>query len=201
VVTPHVRTATLAEVERLGEVVATEFFLDPLSEWLVPDTSRRDDLLRGYFTHAIEIALGAGTVYVAGDFEGVAVWFDKSTPPPPPPADPEPEVVELCGDLAGNFHLIDELMYEAEPGEPAHDQLAFLVVEEKLRGQGIGSLLLDAHHARLDAAGLPAYLNATHPDSRRLYLRHGYHELAEAYHPPGGAPIWPMWRPPGAIAG
>jgi GNAT superfamily N-acetyltransferase len=197
VVKPDLRTATLAEADRLGEVVATEFFFDPLTEWLCPDSSRRDAIFPAYFGHAIEFALQAGTVWVAGDYDGVAVWFDKTTPPPPPPAEPEPEVVALCGDLAPKFHLIDQLMHEAEPAEPAHDQLAFLVVNEKLRGQGIGSLLLDAHHARLDDAGLPAYLNATHPDSRRLYLRHGYQELSDAYHPPGGAPIWAMWRPPG----
>lgn len=195
--TLDIRTATLAEADRLGEVVATEFFVDPLTEWLVPEAARRDDILPAYFGHAIEIAVQAGTVYVFGDVEGVAVWFDRTTPAHAPPPEPEPEVVDLCGDLAPNFHLVDRLMHAAEPEQPAHDQLAFLVVREELRGQGIGSRLLDAHHARLDDAGLPAYLNATHPDSHRLYLRHGYRDLAEPYHPPGGAPIWPMWRPPG----
>jgi predicted N-acetyltransferase YhbS len=60
---------------------------------------------------------------------------------------------------------------------------------------GIGSALMARHHARLDLAGIPAYLEANHPRNRDLYLRHGYVSAAPI-RLPDGPPIWPMWRAP-----
>jgi hypothetical protein len=55
---------------------------------------------------------------------------------------------------------------------------------------------MDHTHARLDAEGLPAYLEATNPANQRVYRRHGYMDmnpfailLAE------GIPFYRMWRP------
>lgn len=190
-----VRIATAEDAERVGAVVAECFHDDPLTAWLLPDPADRPRILPSYFGAAGESAVEGGTVYVAGDFDAVAVWFDRTLPADPPPPEPDAHLTELCGPYAQNFHLVDKLMHEAQPSGPAHHQLAFLVVRESLRGRGIGGLLLERHHTILDDAGLPAYLDATHPDSHRLYLRHGYTDLADAYHPPGGAAIWPMWRP------
>jgi hypothetical protein len=55
--------------------------------------------------------------------------------------------------------------------------------------------LLDRHHARLDQAGLPAYLEANHPRNRDLYARHGY-RVRSVIELPDGPPLWTMWRSP-----
>jgi GNAT superfamily N-acetyltransferase len=60
---------------------------------------------------------------------------------------------------------------------------------------GIGSALLAAHHATLDAAGLPAYLEASGNRSRALYLRHGYTDTGPPVQLSGGPALYPMWRP------
>jgi predicted N-acetyltransferase YhbS len=77
-----------------------------------------------------------------------------------------------------------------------HHYLAFLAVRPSRQCRGIGSALLDRHHARLDDAGVPAYLEANHPRNRELYLRHGYRDRAEIQLPDGGPAVWPMWREP-----
>ncbi|GAA2617132.1 hypothetical protein [Paractinoplanes durhamensis] len=51
-------------------------------------------------------------------------------------------------------------------------------------------------HARLDADGIPAYLEATGVDNRRLYRRHHYTDMS----PPtigvaDGISLYRMWRP------
>jgi hypothetical protein len=48
---------------------------------------------------------------------------------------------------------------------------------------------------RCDREGVRAYLDATSERNRRLYERHGF-EAEEAFAPPGGPPLWPMWRQP-----
>lgn len=55
-----------------------------------------------------------------------------------------------------------------------HWYLTDLAVDPGSQGLGIGSALLRDRLAKVDADGLPAYLEATTPASRRLYERHGF---------------------------
>lgn len=199
-VIPEIRLATPADARQVGETIADAFHDDPVTRWVVPPPEDRPSVLPGYFGAAGETAIETGSVYVAGDFAAVAVWFDATTPPPPPPSTPDPAMVGLCGRYAENFHLLEKLMHDAQPSKPAHHHLAFLAVRDGLRGHGIGSALLARHHEQLDTEDLGSYLDASSPRSRRLYLRHGYHDLPGPCHLTDGTPLWPMWRPPGGGA-
>jgi predicted N-acetyltransferase YhbS len=79
------------------------------------------------------------------------------------------------------------------PTDP-HHYLAFLAVRPDKQNLGIGSALLAKHHARIDAAGIPAYLEANDARNRDLYLRHGYTFDAMIWLPDDGPPVWPMRR-------
>ena len=108
-----------------------------------------------------------GDVYVAGDGDGVAVWF----PPGPMPDIPDYDerLAAACGPYTARFVELDEQMHKAHPTDPDHAYLAFLTVEAPARNRGIGSALLEAHHRRLDADGTPAYLDASGlPEPRAL---------------------------------
>ena len=63
------------------------------------------------------------------------------------------------------------------------------------QGLGLGSALLRATLVGVDAAGEPAYLEATSPDNRRLYERHGFQVVRELPLP-GGPSLFAMWREP-----
>jgi len=66
------------------------------------------------------------------------------------------------------------------------------------RNQGIGSALLERHHARLDRAGIQAYLEANDPQHRYRYRyrRHGHACRSVIQLPDGGPPLWSRWRVP-----
>ncbi len=68
------------------------------------------------------------------------------------------------------------------PHEP-HAHLVFLGVGPHAQGRGIGSAILKATLAPLDAAGTPALLEATTERNVALYVRHGF-EIAENLHLP-----------------
>jgi GNAT superfamily N-acetyltransferase len=70
-----------------------------------------------------------------------------------------------------------------------------LAVHPHHQRQGLGSALLRAHHATLDQAGLPAYLEASGTRGRALSLRHGYTDTGRPVQLPGGPAMYPMWRP------
>ena len=132
-----------------------------------------------------------------GDLVGVALWF-PFTRPIPPPRDYDARLKDGCGPAFDRIRELDAALEVHHPVH-AHHYLAFLAVRPDKQNLGIGSALLARHHARIDAAGIPAYLDANDIRNRDLYLRHGYTFDTMIQLPDGGPPIWPMHRRPKAL--
>ena len=73
-----------------------------------------------------------------------------------------------------------------------------LATEPGRRGQGIGTRLLAASLARVDADRLPAWLESTNRRNVALYERHGFRAVGVVELPDDGPPVTPMWRPANA---
>jgi GNAT superfamily N-acetyltransferase len=93
--------------------------------------------------------------------------------------------------------LLGQAMDAARPRRP-HEYLMLAGVLPGYQGKGLGTGLLNHHHAQLDSSGTAAYLEATSAGSRALYARLGYRDHAAPLYPGGvaGPVLWPMWRPP-----
>jgi ribosomal protein S18 acetylase RimI-like enzyme len=74
-----------------------------------------------------------------------------------------------------------------------HWYLPLIGVDPSQQGQGHGSALLEHTLARIDRARLPAYLEATNANNKRLYERHGFEEVGVIQYG-GSPPMWPMLR-------
>jgi ribosomal protein S18 acetylase RimI-like enzyme len=136
-------------------------------------------------------AFEAGTVDVAGE-HGAALWF-------PPGVEPDGAAIEA--------HLVETVpearlavlaegmaVQGAMHPEAEHWYLPWIGVVPAARGRGLGGAVLAKGLARADAAGMPAYLEATSPRNARLYARHGFAAtgtVAVAGYPA----IIAMWRP------
>jgi GNAT superfamily N-acetyltransferase len=205
--TPPIVRAGVREIHRVADLVATAFHPLEVAAWLVTDTDERQRALYGHFAIVIEHAMHHGEVLItdsgagdragnrAGALAGAAVWFPLDTPMPPI-VDYDRRLWLACGWHTDRFRLLDSTFANHHPVEP-HHHLALMAVHPNLQDRGIGSALLEHYHVRLDRAGLPAYLEASSPGSRRLYLRHGYTDYGEPIDLPGAGPrLSPMWRPP-----
>jgi GNAT superfamily N-acetyltransferase len=189
----NIRKATRADAALVADRIAEAFTGLDATAWLVPEPPERHRVLRDNFRIFVDYALDHGEVHIAGDGEGVAVWIfaEKELPPPP---DYERRLAAACGTYAERFAVLDALFEAHQPAGP-HHHLAFLAVRPDRQRAGIGTALLDHHHAELDRCGLPGYLDASSTGSRDLYARHGY-EVWEPFTLPDGTPFWPMYRPP-----
>jgi ribosomal protein S18 acetylase RimI-like enzyme len=170
-----------------------------VARWLMPDAKVRRESAPAYFEIFAEHAERYGEVYTSADEEtgelaGVALWF-PFTQLIPGPAEYDQRLKDASGSAFDRARELDAALEVHHPLEP-HHYLAFVAVHPDCQNRGIGSSLLDRHHARLDAAGLPAFLEANDPRNRELYRRHGYHDLTQIRLPDGGPTIWPMWRAP-----
>jgi ribosomal protein S18 acetylase RimI-like enzyme len=78
-----------------------------------------------------------------------------------------------------------------DPDEP-HVHLGPLAVDAHLQGQGIGSLIMQEHCRRLDAAGEVGYLETDKTENVRFYERFSFEVVGEE--PVIGVPNWFMRR-------
>jgi GNAT superfamily N-acetyltransferase len=205
--TIDIRRAGAGDAERLAGVIAEAFHDLPVSPWLVPDSDERARVYPAYFRVQIETSIAQGVVYEAsagqgsGDGDGVAVWLPMTGEHHEPPADYDERLVAACGTAVDQFRALEARMAQQHPGPP-HHYLALLAVHPKHQGTGLGSALLNHHHALLDAQGVPAYLEASSPRSREFYRRHGYRPhggplvMEDGAPPETGPAMWPMWRDP-----
>lgn len=188
-----IRRAGPDDAAEVAALVATAFAPLKATAWLLPDPSVRHGVMTADFLILVEHALKYGHVDLVDGGQAAAVWFDR-TAEVPEPEDYDRRLEEACGEATGRFRRLDELFEENHPEEP-HHHLALLAVDPPRQGSGLGSALLRHHHATLDGSGTAAYLEASSPSSRDLYLRHGY-EQRETFALPDGTKFWPMWRPP-----
>jgi len=184
--------------EEITTVLAAAMSDGPVARWLMPDTALRRQSSPEYFEIFAEHAVRFGEVYASvdpidGKLSGVALWFPL-TRVLPPPLDYDRRLKEVTGSAFDRTCELDAALEAVHPLEP-HHYLAFIAVRPDRQNLGIGSALLARHHARLDRAGLPAYLEANDPRNRELYLRHGYSSRPPIVLP-DGPPVWPMWREP-----
>jgi hypothetical protein len=178
----NVRPATQADHPRMVATLAAAFATDPPLRFLVPDDT--EARLRVYFGALVPLY----DAWVSEDPFGTALWL-------PPGRYPFRALTQLrllpAGVRVFRPHLRRALgaqraVERHHPHEP-HWYLDYIAADTP--GSGAGSTLLSHAERR------PAYLNASTPRSRDLYLRHGFQVTSEFRLPFGGPPVWRMWRP------
>jgi ribosomal protein S18 acetylase RimI-like enzyme len=195
----QVRRATPAEAPALARALTRAFADDPVTAWLFPDEARRVERLGRFFGELFlpRMALGRDEIYTDDHGLGVASWT--------PPGQGETGTIDMLRMLPRLARLtgrrlprtLRTLSYmESQFPEAPHWHLPFLGVVPEAQGRGIGSALMRPILDRSDREGMPAYLEASTPRSRELYLRHGFVVLDEMRLPGGGPPLWRMWREP-----
>ncbi|MFC7527556.1 GNAT family N-acetyltransferase [Actinoplanes sp. GCM10030250] len=174
---PDLHVAGPGDIDWVADIVADAFLHLDVIAYLVPDERRRRAVSRAWYRLYIAHAIGgAGEVVMTADGSAAAVWFDRTRPFTEPDGYVA-HLADLAGDDLPRFQYLDAQMDFYHPGL-AHWHLLFLAVRPDRWNQGLGSLLMGHTHRRLDADVVPAYLEATSEQNRRLYQRHGYTEMS-----------------------
>lgn len=192
-----VRTAVTSDIGRLAETLAAAFYDDPVMKWCFPDDDRRAALNVGSFRVILEATLPDGGVHtVTGEVAG-SVWL-----PPDAQLDEEQLAADLgreSAEYAERVYTLLELMNAHHPTHEPHQYLFILGTRPGWQSRGLGSALIRAVLDECDRDGVPAYLEATSEQNRRLYERHGF-RMTETLTLPDGPPVFCMWRTPAGVA-
>ncbi|HEV2374113.1 MAG TPA: GNAT family N-acetyltransferase [Streptosporangiaceae bacterium] len=186
--------ADTADLDVLSRVIADAFCDLAPSQWRVPALEARRRVLPGYFRLCLADALAHGIVCTTPSRTAAALWLPIGAEGPVTDPGYGPRLAAAAGPFAQRFESFDEVLGRHHPTGTGHHHLAILAVRPDRQGQGIGSALLRAHHATLDQAGTPVYLEASDLHTRRFYLTCGYTDHGPPIHLPDGPLMYPLWR-------
>jgi GNAT superfamily N-acetyltransferase len=196
--TIEVRPADAADLPAVTAVLSRAFYDDRIFRWIVPDDEQRAASVPAVFALFTEAFAPHDAVFTAAGGRGAALWL-----PPGRQLVAEEQAAafgERILDLSGTsedacrMQAVLELLEANHPHEPCWF-LNFLGVDPSLQGRGVGSTLLRVVLDRADREGAPAYLDATSPENRRLYERHGF-VVTRELSVDGCPPLYGMWREP-----
>jgi GNAT superfamily N-acetyltransferase len=169
------------------------FVSDPVVRWALPDPDAYARTWPAFCEPYAGAAFEHQSAYALDGYAAVALWL------PPGVHSDDAAMAQLMYEAAEEPVLRDLDGFFSQMGDahPTFDHwyLPLVGVDPVAQGRGLGTTLLRHALARCDADGLPAYLEATSPRSRDLYLRHGFEEIAVVQHR-SSPPMWPMLRQP-----
>jgi GNAT superfamily N-acetyltransferase len=192
----HITRAEAADLDQLSEVIAEAFLDLPPSSWLIEDAQARRQIFPSYFRLHLERALADGVIHTTPEKTAAALWLPVTTHAAAELTGYHTRLIAITWPWTERFLAFDAALDHHHPADVPHHHLAILAVRPSWQGNGIGTALLDAHQRTLDQASEPAYLEASSPRNRDLYLRHGYTDHGSPIRLPHGPLMHPMWRTP-----
>ena len=189
------RRASASELDDVIAIFAAGFAEDPVwGVWTFPTVPDRTGLLREFWAPYVLAAAKYEGVVVTDDLSAVSLWV----PPGSQELDDQDEaaaaemLLRVCGERAPLLDQAWAAFGRSRP-DPAHWYLSLLATAPGHRGRGAGMGLVRAHLERVDADGLPAYLESTNPANIKRYERVGF-RLDGYFDLPQGPRVDRMWR-------
>lgn len=193
-----VRSIVRADAASVSATLARAFFDDPLMMFLLPDEDARRTKLPRLFALLLKLALPFGACDVTEGYEAATLWR-----PPGHWHMPFWQYLVHGGTLlgvfgAGTLKVMNtmDLVEKQHPKAP-HWYLQVVGTDPAAQGKGFGGRVLRRQLARIDAAGMAAYLESSKDTNIPIYQRLGF-ELRGEIKVPGGPVLYPMWRDPKA---
>jgi GNAT superfamily N-acetyltransferase len=188
----NLRVATGDDLDGIVATLTAAFETDPLWGWAF--TERQN--LETWWRFLVTSALRYPWAWIADDYAAVSVWI--------PPggveltveeeAAIEPLLNELIGARATEVLELLERFEDAHPTDRPHYYLSLLATHPDHRGKGLGMALLADSLTRIDAEGMPAYLESSNSANDPRYEREGFTRIGRFMRPDGEVSVSTMWR-------
>lgn len=190
-----------SDLDAAADDLAAAFKDDVALDWFLRDDRRRDEARQRLFRFIVrQMAFGAGRIERPEGGGAAAIWMPfEALRPTPLVAELRSLPTLLFTTGLARFRRLAAFRADLDrhhPMERPHAYLWFLGVRPEAQGHGVGSRMLKAAMARLDAEGQPAYLETETERNVGLYRRHGFEVISEHRARAGAPNMWSMWREP-----
>lgn len=202
-----IRAIRAGDVDAAVDMLARAFQDDPGALIVEPDPTLRHEADRTLFAPVVRQAIPYGRVLVAATDEGRILGLATFLPAGQATASDEEMVAaglmeavaavpEAAARMGPMVDYLEELHARAIDGP--HARLEFFGVDPDVQGSGIGSRLLAAGHATIDANRERCYLETFTTKNVAYYEKRGYRVVADGVIPGTDTPIWGLVREPRA---
>lgn len=166
------------DADRAVATLVLAFAADPVERFLYPEPEEYLEHFPRFLSAFGGAAFARRTVWQVSGFRAVALWL-------PPRVEPDGEsIVRLLSATVAPPRLDDtvKVLDQMTAAHPTYDHwyLPWLGVDPAAQNQGLGGELLRACLERVDAEGLPAYLETPNPRNVPFYRRHGFEVTGRA---------------------
>lgn len=184
-----VRRADLDQLDALTSAAVSALDRSAVSVWLVADPVQRRNVLHSYLGVHLLHSIRAGNVWMVD--HAVAVWTPCHQADGSPLAEQQPWLDLVTGRHVSRFRILEQQLYAHHAPAP-HEHLTLLAVAGDRQRCGLGSRLVAHHLDHLSQASMSTRLTALSVGARRLFLRHGFHDVQGPADVPDGPRLWPM---------
>ena len=200
-----IRAIRASDVDAALEVLARAFQEDPGAVIVEPDPRLRHEADRTLFAPVVRQAIPFGRVLVAATDDGRILGVATFLPDGHATASDEEMVAaglleavaavpEAAARMAPMVGYLEELHARAIEGP--HARLEFFGVDPSAQGSGVGSRLMAAGHATIDANGERCYLETFTTKNVAFYEKRGYRVVIEGTVPGTETRVWGLVREP-----
>jgi ribosomal protein S18 acetylase RimI-like enzyme len=193
------------DVKRTCEMLGRAFYDDPVSKFVYPDEEERKEKLQYGFYMLYQYGIRHCVTYaISDDLEGTVTWS--------PPDKIYPSFWEMM--RYGGFYSMRKAGLKMKSfrrsmavftyEEKMHKQLVpykhwylqNLAVDPEQQRKGYGAKLLGAMIPKIDAIGLPIYLETNKERNLSFYRKFGFEIIEHVIIPKTDVPLWCMLRKP-----
>ncbi|MDF7658271.1 hypothetical protein PUG81_04760 [Erwiniaceae bacterium L1_54_6] len=192
------RHAKKSDMDRVCNLLAAEFFHDPIYKFVFSERKNRFDVMKEYFRIYVNLALERGGILLTENDSGVLVYFRPEALEMTPEENARiyDQLNKVCGcDYVRAVTLIEGLD-NLQPKDPPHYVIALLAIQSSSRGGTLVKDLFNSLNAILDKEKAPCYAECTRYSTRTLIRRWGYHDTGTSLHIDGFPELYPVWRTP-----
>ena len=192
------------DLDAVADDLNAAFRADPQFCWFLRDDAQREAARLRFMKMLLkDIALPTGEVTRPAGGGAVSIWIPSEALGPNSLIQElrvMPTILHATGlGRIGRLSAMRKIMDKLHPMARRHAYLWFLGVRPEAQGLGVGSRLLKVGLAKVDAQGLPAYLESSSEANVPLYRRHGFEVMTEFRARPDAPPAWAMWREPQVV--
>ena len=193
------RRATLNDASRIAHLLAAAFARDPIFNWITRESRRAEALNRFFYWVMRQRAIPLGETWMSTDGYAAVSWIAPYAEAKPDNFRDEMRLLSVLLSLTGVSRfargaVMAKAMEHAHPPEP-YFYLAFVGVAPRFQANGLGTALLENTLTRVDAVGMPAFLENSNPRNIKLYERFGFRVTREITARKDAPPLYAMTRP------
>lgn len=192
------RHAKKDDLDSVCDILATEFYNEPLHQIIFPDVETRTNILRHFFRIYVNLASQRGGILITGNNAGVLVYFrpDSMAMSHEELHFFDSQLRKVCGPRYTTALALNNGLEYYHPKTPSHYYISLLAVQKSFRGGNLVCSLFRTLNSILDEEGFPCYAECTRFSTRTLIRRWGYYDVASPLHIEGFPELYPVWREP-----